>query len=101
MQWDYLDYSQKVYTQPDAIYHIEEELTLDKKIDTGDYIISIAVLDPAGMLPSLRFAIQNYFEGGRHPMGHVGINTEPIYFEIPVSNFSDMRQDKTLKYKLK
>jgi hypothetical protein len=102
-QWmpgDNWDNSQKVYTQPAAINHIEEELTLDKKIDTGDYIISIAVLDPAGMLPSLRFAIQNYFEGGRHPMGHVGINTEPIYFEIPVSNFSDMRQDKTLKYKL-
>ena len=39
-------------------------------------------------------------QGGRHPMGHIGINTEPIYFEIPVSNFSDMRQDKTLKYKL-
>ena len=102
-QWmpgDNWDNSQKVYTQPAAINHIEEELTLDKKIDTGDYIISIAVLDPAGMLPSLRFAIQNYFEGGRHPMGHIGINTEPIYFEIPVSNFSDMRQDKTLKYKL-
>ena len=102
-QWmpgDNWNNSQKVYTQPAAINHIEEELTLDKKIDTGDYIISIAVLDPAGMLPSLRFAIQNYFEGGRHPMGHIGINTEPIYFEIPVSSFSDMRQDKTLKYKL-
>lgn len=33
-------------------------------------------------------------------MGHIGVNTEPIYFEIPVSSFNDMRQDKTLKYKI-
>ena len=102
-QWmpgDNWNNSTKVYTQPATPNHVEEELTLDKKLDTGDYIISIAVLDPAGMLPSLRFAVQNYFEGGRHPMGHIGVNTEPIYFEIPVSSFNDMRQDKTLKYKI-
>ena len=102
-QWmpgDNWNNSSKVYTQPATPNHVEEELTLDKKLDTGDYIISIAVLDPAGMLPSLRFAVQNYFEGGRHPMGHIGVNTEPIYFEIPVSSFNDMRQDKTLKYKI-
>ena len=102
-QWmpgDNWNNSAKVYTQPAATNHIEEELTLDKKLDTGDYIIAISVLDPSGMLPSLRFAIQNYFEGGRHPMGHIGVNTEPVYFEIPTDDFDDMRQDKTLKYKI-
>lgn len=102
-QWmpgDNWNNSAKVYTQPAATNHIEEELTLDKKLDTGDYIISISILDPSGMLPSLRFAIQNYFEGGRHPMGHIGVNTEPVYFEIPTGSFDDMKQDKTLKYKI-
>lgn len=101
MPGDNWDESQKKYTQEAVSYHIEEELILDKNIETGDYIISLAVLDPAGMRPSLRFAIQNYFEGGRHPMGHIGVNTEPIYFEIPINNFYDMRQDRTLKYELK
>ena len=27
----------------------------------------------AGMQPSLRFANENYFEGGYHPMGYIGI----------------------------
>lgn len=101
-QWmpgDKWDNSKKVYTEAAAVTHIEELLTLDTNLDTGDYIISISVLDPAGMLPSLRFAIQNYFEGGRHPMGHIGINTEPVYYEVKSSEFMDMRQDRTLKYK--
>ncbi len=102
-QWmpgDKWDNSKKVYTEAAAVTHVEESLTLDTNLDTGDYIISISVLDPAGMLPSLRFAVQNYFEGGRHPMGHIGINTEPVYYEVKSSEFMDMRQDRTLKYKL-
>lgn len=102
-QWmpgDKWDNSKKEYTEPAAVTHIEESLTLDTGLDTGDYIISVAILDPAGMLPSVRFAIQNYFEGGRHPMGHIGVNAEPVYYEVKSSEFMDMRQDRTLKYKL-
>lgn len=103
-QWmpgDKWDNSKKEYTEPAAVTHLEESLTLDTGLDTGDYIISVAILDPAGMLPSVRFAIQNYFEGGRHPMGHIGVNAEPVYYEVKSSEFMDMRQDRTLKYKLK
>jgi hypothetical protein len=102
-QWmpgDKWDNSKKEYLEPATINHIEESLTLDTNLDTGNYIISISVLDPAGMLPSLRFAIQNYFEGGHHPIGHIGINTEPIYYEVKTTEFKDLRQDRTLKYKL-
>lgn len=101
MPGDKWDNTAKDYSEPAAKNHIEEEFTLDKKLDTGDYIISIAILDPAGMLPSLRFATQNYFEGGCHPMGHIGINTEPVYYEVSASSFMDMKLDKSLKYKLK
>ncbi len=102
-QWmpgDKWDSSKREYSEPAAVTHVEESLTLDTNLDTGDYIISITVLDPAGMLPSLRFAIQNYFEGGRHPMGHIGVNAEPVSYEVKSSEFTDMRQDRTLKYKL-
>jgi len=102
-QWmpgDKWDNNKKEYTDPAIANHIEESLILDTNLDTGNYIISIAILDPAGMLPSLRFAIQNYFEGGRHPMGYIGVNTEPVYCEVKSSEFKDLRQDRTLKYKL-
>ena len=39
----------------------------------GTYLLALAVLDPAGQLPSLRFATSWYLNGGRHPVGLVTI----------------------------
>ena len=39
-------------------------LNLDCNIASGHYKLALAVLDPAGRLPSLRFAIKNYLKGG-------------------------------------
>ena len=97
---DNWDANAKEYTISPTVYHIEEEVLLDANLKDGNYIMSVAVLDPAGMLPSLRFAMQNYFKGGRHPIAYIGVNTQPSNFEIPSSGFLDMRQDKTLKYSL-
>jgi hypothetical protein len=43
-------------------------------VPAGQYILALAVLDPAGNLPSLRFATSQYFNGGRHPIGIVAVN---------------------------
>lgn len=80
---------------------INQKLTLDKSIPDGKYIIAISVLDPAGMMPSLRFSTSNYFEGGRHPMGYIGLNSTINGYEINYQDFSDLAADKTLKYKIK
>lgn len=90
----------ETYTEPAKVNHIEEKLTLDQDISKGEYIISLAVLDPAGMLPSLRFAMQNYYNGGRHPIGMIGVNTEPKTFEMDKKTFNDIKADKSLKYVL-
>ena len=95
--WD--EVKMKYLKEPDT-YTINENLTLDAVIPEGKYIISIAVLDPAGMLPSLRFATINYFEGGRHPMGYVGVDKEIDEYEINAEEFFNLGMDKTLKYKL-
>jgi hypothetical protein len=87
------------YTVPAPKNHVSKEVTLDASL-SGKYIISIAVLDPAGMLPSLRFATENYFKGGRHPMGYVGVNEDITAYEIDYLKFFDMRADNTLKYRL-
>lgn len=81
-------------------YSISSDIKLDVQLPNGKYIISVAVLDPAGMLPSLRFAINNYFQGGRHPMGYVGVNTTIDKYEVSADEFMNLSADKTLKYKL-
>jgi len=88
------------YTTPATENVIEKELTVDADVPEDEYIISIAVLDPAGMQPSLRFAVNNYFQGGRHPMGYVGFNKDITTYEIDSKQFADLKKDKTLKYKL-
>ena len=42
-------------------------------VPTGDYILTLAVLDPAGMRPALRFAANQYWHGGRHPIGRISV----------------------------
>ncbi|MBX2920549.1 MAG: DUF4832 domain-containing protein [Chitinophagaceae bacterium] len=100
MPGDNWDKATSGYTVPAPVYNIEKEITLDTGLPEDEYIISIAVLDPAGMLPSLRFAVENYFTGGRHPMGYVGINKVPEQYEINSSDFKSMYEDHTLKYVL-
>lgn len=88
------------YTTPPIANSVSQQITLDQNLPDGEYIIAVSVLDPAGMLPSLRFAVNNYFQGGRHPMGYVGVNKEITTYEISKNEFTDMKNDKTLRYKL-
>jgi len=65
---------------------------------TGRYVLALAVLDPAGMLPSLRFATANYLSGGRHPLGIVGVGTDgggPLPADF---RFDDPGADDSLHY---
>lgn len=102
-QWmpgDTWDNTRKMYTLPAVPCHVEEQLSLDASLPEGNYILSVAVLDPAGMLPSLRFATANYFEGGRHPMGYTGIGKATEQAAIDPASFTDLRKDTSLHYTL-
>lgn len=77
---------------------VSTSFVLDDSIKNGIYTIAIAILDPAGDLPSLRFAIDNYFEGGRHPMGNIGLGVTPATFKINPDDFDDMHADHSLHY---
>jgi len=69
-------------------------------IDAGEYVLALSVLDPAGMLPSLRFANINYFNGGYTPICNVGVNEDCIQYQIPDNLFDDPSKDTTLHYLL-
>ncbi|MFJ3673303.1 DUF4832 domain-containing protein [Streptomyces sp. NPDC090106] len=62
------------------------------------YLIQLAVLDPGGNVPSLRFAVQNYTEGGYHPMGQIGVGKTPSRTTIDPSNFDNPAVDVGLRY---
>ena len=100
-QWmpgDNWDSSKSCYLSPAPENEVSATLTLDDEIDPGKYILSVAILDPAGMLPSLRFAAMNYFSGGRHPMGYVGVGTDCNEYALTNVKFDDIQSDKSLKY---
>ncbi|OUN78958.1 DUF4832 domain-containing protein [Alistipes sp. An54] len=100
-QWmpgDDWDANNSVYRIPAQENEVTATLTLDKDLDPEKYIISVAVLDPAGMLPSLRFAAMNYFNGGRHPMGYIGVGADCDAYALSDVKFDDIQSDKSLKY---
>ena len=64
----------------------------------GEYVLSLAVLDPAGMTPALRFATSQYWNGGRHPLGLVGIGQSVPGRLAPDFVFDDPADDGSLYY---
>jgi hypothetical protein len=54
-------------------YEVHGKFVVPRQLERREYTIAIAILDPAGMLPAVRFATKNYFTGGRHPLGRIGV----------------------------
>jgi|GEM_PF-1034117 len=87
------------YNTPPAEHHIRETFTLSEDVAADkEYIIQLAVLDPGGNVPSLRFSIENYKAGGYHPMGYIGIGTAPTQTAIDSSYFDSPAVDVSLRY---
>jgi hypothetical protein len=61
-------------------------------------VLALAILDPAGELPCARFAVVNYFNGGRHPIGRIGAGVAVARPELDEREFDDLRADRSLHY---
>jgi hypothetical protein len=90
--------SDSLYTVPVQPFTASGTFKISKELTPGAYKLTLAVLDPAGRLPSLRFAIKNYAEGGRHPIGYVGFGADIDKIEIDSTTFDDPYTDKSLYY---
>lgn len=100
-QWlpgDEWDNEKQAYQVSPETYQVEQSFALPPDIPVGTYILSLAILDPAGMLPCARFAIQNYFKGGRHPIGWLRVGGTLDNPELPASMFDDPAADRSLHY---
>lgn len=84
------------WSVPPAKNTVEEKFKIDSL--KGTYILSLSVLDPAGNVPSVRFATENYFKGGRHPVGKIDFDNNRCY-PLPIDyTFDDPALDNTLHY---
>ncbi|NMB73558.1 MAG: DUF4832 domain-containing protein [Myxococcales bacterium] len=81
---------------PPATHTLDE--TFSVSLADGTYILALAVLDPAGMLPSLRFATRQYFRHGRHPIGLVAVGAGRGGALPPDMVFDDPKTDDSLHY---
>lgn len=88
------------YTNEPKTHTVEETFTLSDKVESGkDYVIQLAVLDPeGGNMPSLRFAMENYYKGGYHPMGYIGVGKTPETIELDPEEFDSLAVDTSLRY---
>lgn len=86
------------YDIPAKTNHVTGNFELPKKLPVGEYILALAILDPAGNLPAVRFATANYFRGGRHPIGKLGVGVDVATAQLDNTTFDDLLTDKSLHY---
>ncbi|MEO0852182.1 MAG: DUF4832 domain-containing protein, partial [Cyanobacteria bacterium J06648_11] len=83
---------------PDEPVTIRGRLRTPRSLPTGEYVVSVSILDPAGNQPAVRFATEQYWNGGRHPLGKIGVNTSVEDPELAPSAFDDPATDRSLFY---
>jgi hypothetical protein len=89
------------YRSP-AVQHREAgQAAVPVNLKKGQYIIALAILDrQGGMVPSARFATSNYFRGGWHPLGFIGIGEELKQAALENLKFDSPAFDHSLHYKV-
>lgn len=85
----------RAYTIPAESNAIHQAFNLTD-IPTGEYILALSIVDPSSNRPSARFAIKNYYNGGWHPIGKVGVNK--IIDNFAITHFDDIQSDKSITY---
>jgi hypothetical protein len=87
------------YRQPASNHEEEGRAPLPDDLTPGRYVLALAILDrQGGLMPSVRFAIENYFRGGWHPLGYLGIGETPEEASLKGVTFDDPAFDDSLRY---
>jgi hypothetical protein len=96
-QWD--TNLRKYTIEPDE-NTVKGEFLLPQSLPKSEYILALSILDTAGNLPAVRFAISNYFKGGRHPIGKIGVGKTLVSAALDETIFDDLYSDRTLHYEM-
>jgi hypothetical protein len=84
------DFDNNRYKEEAKIYRVSGNFNTPKELKNGEYILSVSILDPSSMRPSVKFAVTNYYKGGRTAIGVVGIGVHPSG-SLPA--FDDLESD--------
>jgi hypothetical protein len=96
--WDSAAFS---YRSPAKKHDAAGETELPADLKSGEYILALAILDrQGGMTPSVRFATENYFRGGWHPFGSIGVGEAPPDVALKNTTFDSPAFDDSLRYKV-
>lgn len=79
-------------------YEVNGNFKLSAGLQKGAYVGALSILDPASGEPSVRFAITNYFNGGRHPFGWITVGTAPT--AVGPLSFDNPALDESLRFSL-
>ena len=89
----------QAYAKPPKEYPVQASLPLPAALKPGNYVVTLAVLDPeGGNLPSVRFEIENYWPGGWHPMGRVGVGVDNPHPALDPATFYLDSVDASVHY---
>lgn len=85
-------YDAGVYRTPPVVNTVQEAVRLPARLARGEYLLAIALLDPAGMRPNGRFAIAAFVPGGWQPLGRIGIG-QPVSNPLDLPSFTDPNRE--------
>jgi hypothetical protein len=89
------------YRRPAVASSDKGHATLPANIKPGTYLVALALVDrQGGMMPSARFANENYFRGGWHPLGFIGVGEPPKDVALKNVQFDRPAFDDRLHYKV-
>lgn len=96
--WDSAAFSYRNPAQKNAA---TGEAALPADLKAGEYILALAILDrQGGLTPSVRFATENYFRGGWHPFGFIGVGGAPQQVALRNIAFDSPAFDDSLRYQV-
>ena len=94
---DHWSFEKREYKVKPLEYSMEEVFYLPD-LTEGIYFLAAAIPDPSCGLPNALFATRQYFNGGWHPIGYLGIGRIPNTPMIAETLFDDQRSDDSIHY---
>ena len=76
---------------PGKNIELARTFALPKDLLPGQYVLAVSILDPSGMVPAARFAVNNYWSGGRTPVGPVSVGVAAP--KVQLNEFDDLQED--------
>jgi hypothetical protein len=89
----------QAYRQAPPTCQVSARLKLPADLPVGAYLVTLAILNAeGGNLPAVRFEIQNYWAGGLHPMGRLGVGMRAATPVVDAASFFTLPIDPAVHY---